>query len=379
VHEDFYHTWHRLSTPGFFLATPWRARDLKLALDAPAIESCTDAAGSLPTFRTDMSDGMTEPPLHLMESELVAAMERHGIGTDASMSTHIQTICDRRYVQVCDEEGKPLDEANGEGGTSVRLGTNIRCGTNRSRNDGVRRTKDSDGGHRRRSMRLMVPLDLGRCLIEALLSVDESLVKPGVRRRMEAELSAIATGKAQSSKVVDATLGIFLHKYVATERGIDAIRSKFSYDSKLSSVAEEKPLHVSGPGHDAWAAGGAIPVPSQSKKRLSDMTDSEMRRAEELADVQSAFAAHSERVRREKDRHKARQAASSTLVGSLFDFASVSVGHRRPENFRSPTGAASACSNIALCGAVGRDLQYRARLERLWRIGEMQANAGKEG
>ena len=47
-----------------------------------------------------MKEGVTQPPKHLQEWELIARMDRLGIGTDASISTHVETIATRNYVKV---------------------------------------------------------------------------------------------------------------------------------------------------------------------------------------------------------------------------------------------------------------------------------------
>ena len=48
--------------------------------------------------KLDLVAGRTQPPPRLTESDLIALMERHGIGTDATMHQHIETIQSRHYV-----------------------------------------------------------------------------------------------------------------------------------------------------------------------------------------------------------------------------------------------------------------------------------------
>ena len=47
-----------------------------------------------------MQDGKTEPPALLREAQLIGLMDDKGIGTDATIASHIKTIQDRKYVEV---------------------------------------------------------------------------------------------------------------------------------------------------------------------------------------------------------------------------------------------------------------------------------------
>lgn len=80
---------------------------------------------------------MTSAPEHLTESELIGLMEKNGIGTDASMATHINNIIERGYVKV--------------------------------------ETKN----------RKLIPLELGKALILGIKSIDKELVYPQLRQNIE--------------------------------------------------------------------------------------------------------------------------------------------------------------------------------------------------
>ena len=112
-----------------------------------------------------LNEGKTTPPDFLTESELISLMERHGIGTDASIPTHIQNIITRRYVTV--------DE-------------------------------------RKRTLK---PTNLGIALVHGYFRIDPDLVLPTVRASIEKAISLIASGKARFEDVVKHSVQIFLQKF----------------------------------------------------------------------------------------------------------------------------------------------------------------------
>ena len=56
----------------------------------------------LTNVRLSLTDGQTNPPPLLTESDLIALMDRHGIGTDATIAQHVETIQKRHYTVVKD-------------------------------------------------------------------------------------------------------------------------------------------------------------------------------------------------------------------------------------------------------------------------------------
>ena len=57
-------------------------------------------------IQAKLLEKQTSPPDYLTESELISLMEKHSIGTDASISVHINNICERNYVQVVSSSRK---------------------------------------------------------------------------------------------------------------------------------------------------------------------------------------------------------------------------------------------------------------------------------
>ncbi|RWS14707.1 DNA topoisomerase 3-beta-1-like protein [Dinothrombium tinctorium] len=107
---------------------------------------------------------LTQAPSYLSESDLISLMENHGIGTDASIPTHINNICIRNYVTV---------------------------------------TSD----------RKLVPTKLGIVLIHGYRLIDEELVLPTTRANIESKLNRISQGLETYENVLNETLKIFERKY----------------------------------------------------------------------------------------------------------------------------------------------------------------------
>ncbi|CAG0892079.1 unnamed protein product, partial [Darwinula stevensoni] len=60
------------------------------------------------TYELKIVDGTTTPPDYLTEAELIALMDKNGIGTDATLHEHIQKIQDRNYVNKYNSKIVPL-------------------------------------------------------------------------------------------------------------------------------------------------------------------------------------------------------------------------------------------------------------------------------
>lgn len=70
----------------------------------------------------EIAEGETCPPGPITESDLIATMDSHGIGTDATIATHISTIQQREYVKKINNncfEATPLGLALVEGYNSM--------------------------------------------------------------------------------------------------------------------------------------------------------------------------------------------------------------------------------------------------------------------
>jgi DNA topoisomerase III len=139
-----------------------------------------------------VNSGKTKPPPYLSESDLLSLMEKNGIGTDASMATHINNICERNFVTLA-------------------------------------------------AGRRLVPTKLGILLVNGYQSIDPELVTPKVRSDIEGQCSLIAQGRAKSDDVVSHALSMFTQKFEYFLTHISKMDALF--ESSFTSLAQTgKPL-----------------------------------------------------------------------------------------------------------------------------------------
>ncbi|OVA12979.1 DNA topoisomerase [Macleaya cordata] len=171
---------HHVTTKGFTSIMPW------LAVNEKNIPQFTKGE-KVNILKVELYEGNTSPPDYLSESELISLMEKNGIGTDASISVHINNICERNFVQV-------------------------------------------NAGRR------LVPTTLGITLIKGYQCIDPDLCLPDIRSFIEQQITLIAKGQADHSRVVQHVLQQFTRKYSYFVKQIENMDALF--EAQFSPLAD---------------------------------------------------------------------------------------------------------------------------------------------
>lgn len=139
-----------------------------------------EEGNSFPITEATIQEGSTRPPEYLSESELITLMEKNGIGTDASMATHIHNIIERNYAEVFSK------------------------------------------------MRRIRPTSLGTALLRGYKDIDNELVSPELRSNIEKNVELIAKGERDFQTVLSSVLGIFRQKFLYFRDNIGKLEHHFS-------------------------------------------------------------------------------------------------------------------------------------------------------
>ena len=211
----FTYTWHEVVDRGFTFAMPWKFKALglnELEWKMPQLRDGDAVSVSHVDVRTEH----TKPPDYLQESELIALMDKHRIGTDASIPQHIKNICDRHYVDVCGPSGE-----DGTKGALIPQRPNF--GNQRGGRGGGK-----DGGQQRASSRHMVPRAFGLAFFSCFEELDRELCDPPIRAYMEQQCGKIATREVDKNEVVTSNLKLFLEKFLAFRSGLSKVDRFFA-------------------------------------------------------------------------------------------------------------------------------------------------------
>uniref|UniRef100_A0A8C3V8W9 DNA topoisomerase n=1 Tax=Catharus ustulatus TaxID=91951 RepID=A0A8C3V8W9_CATUS len=147
----------------------------------------------------EMVDGETSPPLLLTEADLIALMEKHGIGTDATHAEHIETIKTRMYV------GLTADQR-------------------------------------------FLPGQLGMGLVEGYDSMGYEMSKPDLRAELEADLKLICEGKKDKSAVLQQQVQKYKQVFIeAVARANKLDQALAQYLGEAAEVAEQDEVYPETP------------------------------------------------------------------------------------------------------------------------------------
>jgi len=233
--EDFCYTFHEMRERGFLFAMPWKSKDLQLNEIDWAMPRL--APGSRLTVQEVwVESDFTKPPDYLKESELVALMDKHGIGTDASIPQHVENICNRNYVMVC---GPGEDGQRGE-----RIPKGGKKGKGKGKN------KDGKTQGEKPQSRHMVPTPLGLSFCAAFEELDAELCRPPIRAYMEKQCAQVAEGILEKEDVVNENIKLFETKFHSFRNRIAQLDKFFVSKDQLANT-----MGYRGGGGADWGGG----------------------------------------------------------------------------------------------------------------------------
>lgn len=171
-----------------------------------------------------MAEGKTSPPNYLTEADLIALMDANGIGTDATMTEHIQKIQDREYVATIDRSGQSSEDADEpEEAPASRGGRGRgRGGRGRgARGRGGAATNSSRGG-----VKVFIPTQLGVALILGFdrMNFETSLGKPFLRKEMELKMKAICDGRTTKEIVLRESIAQYRHVFIQSQERLHVLK-----------------------------------------------------------------------------------------------------------------------------------------------------------
>lgn len=145
-------------------------------------------------FQVEMKEGATTAPPLLTEADLIALMEKHGIGTDATHAEHIETVKQRGYVGIEETSGK-----------------------------------------------YFVPGILGMGLVEGYDSMGFAMSKPNLRAELEADLKRICDGQKDPQVVlreqVERYRDVFVNSVAQATKLDEALAEHFGQQNRVVDVA----------------------------------------------------------------------------------------------------------------------------------------------
>ncbi|KAF9809736.1 hypothetical protein IEO21_07278 [Rhodonia placenta] len=166
----------------------------------------------------ELREGQTTRPALLTESDLVSMMDKNGIGTDATIAQHIQTIIDRNYV---------IERMQG-------------------------------------STKYLVPSTLGIGLVEGYdaMGFERSLSRPQLRRETERRMVEICEGTRTKADMLTESVEQYKEIYMRTkqefERLVNCVGQRLQGNGRIDEIDDDDigGGGGGGGGGDGGAAGG---------------------------------------------------------------------------------------------------------------------------